>query len=192
MDFSEAVQLIVDRCKRPDKTEDIKAAINRAIGLFAVKNWAHDLVELTHTITSTEYAQSFDITAAPFARFRKIKYIRPTGYRKYLSWRDPAHIFNDGKECVNTWYRAGNNIVFKLSRLQDTLEIGYYQYHATLIDDADTDWMLDQIWPALHDYVLGNIHGEIGNDQERARMENKGMLLLDAFHADIGDGIAYS
>lgn len=193
MDFGEAVQLIVDRVKRPDKTEDIKAAINRAIGLFAVKNWAHDIVELTHTIVATDYAQSFDITAVPFERFRKIKYIRPTGFRKYLSWRDPSRIFQpNGAECLDVWYRSGNNIVFKLSKLQPTLEIAYYQYHLAMIADDDTDWMLDQVWPALHDYVTGNIHGEIGNDQERARYESKGMLLLDAFHADIGDSVAHS
>lgn len=193
MDFSEAVQLIVDITKRQDKIPDIKAAINRSIGLFAVKGWSHDLVELTHNINATEYAQSFAINAAPFARFRKIKYIRPTGYRIYLTFRDPSRIFQpNGHECLDSWYRSGINIVFKLSKLQPTLEIGYYQYHATLVGDTDTDWMLDEIWPALHDAVAADIFGQIGNDQERARYQSKSTVLLDAFHADIGDGVAYS
>jgi len=193
MDFSEAVQLINNITKRPDKTAEVKAAINRAIGLFAVKGWAHDRVELTHNIVSTDYAQSFAINAAPFARFRKIKYIRPTGYRIYLAYRDPSRIFQpNGHECLDSWYRSGVNIVFKLSKLQSSLEIAYYQYHLAMLADADTDWMLDEVWPALHDWTVADIMGQIGNDQERARYQAKATVLLDAFHADIGEGVELS
>jgi hypothetical protein len=193
MDFSQAAAAVVRILRRPDRLEDVKANINKAIGFMAASGtFAADLVELQHTIDPTLYAQSFDITAAPFERFRKIKYIRPTGFRKYLTWRDSSMVFDDnGCESLNVWYRAGNNIVFKLSALQPTLEIAYYQYHQQLVDDTDEDWMIDQMWPALQDVTLSYSFDDIGAVDEAARRMRIGMDLYRVYQVDLGDGVSH-
>lgn len=192
MNFGEAVDNLVRRIKRPDKVLDAQDAINRAIGLFATSTFYHDLVELTHTLPSPgEYIQAVDITAAPFARFRKIKYILPTGYRKYLTQMDPSRIWQNNCESINTWYRGGNYIRFKLSDLVNTAEIGYYQYHVVLEDDADEDWMLDQMWPAVQAYALAELFADIGNDADAASFNKRWPVLLNAYKDDIGDGVSH-
>lgn len=193
MNFAEAVDNIVTRIKRPDKVLDCGDAINRAINLFGTSTWAADLVELTHTLAApTSYVQAIDITASPFARFRKVKYIRPTGYRKYLTFRDSSRIWDHNCESTDVWYRGGNYIRFKLSALQTTAEMGYYQYHIPLADDADTDWMLDQMWPAIQSYALQEMFADIGNMDESAKHEKRWPVLLAAYKEDIGDGVSYA
>lgn len=191
MDFGEAVDKVITRVKRPDKIDSAQDKINEAISLFVVRNWAADLVELTHALSApTSYIHAIDITASPFERFRKIKYIRPTGYTKYLTWRDPAKIFQENCEEINVWYRGGNYVRSKISSLVSTFEIGYYQYHEILTENDDTDWMLDQIWPAINAYVLGELFGEIGEDTDARAYTARWPVLLNAFHNDIGDGIS--
>jgi hypothetical protein len=192
MNFLEAQDAIIQLVKRPDKRTDIKGHINRAIGLFAAGGtFFADLVELTHTIDGTQYAQSFSVATTPFARFRKIKYIRPTGWKRYLNWRDPSTVFDtNGCESLNVWYRAGNNIVFKVSTLINTLEIGYYQYHTILVDDEDTDWMLDEMWPAVHDIAGSYAFGTIGNQDEKRSYFALGMDQYRVYQKDLGDGVS--
>lgn len=191
MNLGEAVDNLVRRIKRPDKEQDAEDAVNRAIGLFATSNWAHDIVELTANLNSAEYVQAIDITASPFARFRKVKYIRPTGYRQYITYRDPSRIWDNNCESLNVYYRAGNYIKFKLSSLQSTAEMAYYQYHSALITPEATDWMLDQMWPAVQAYALAELHADIGNDADAQSYNKKWPILLQAYKDDIGDGISY-
>lgn len=194
MDFGEAVDSIVGIIKRPDKVLEVQAAINRAISLFVTSTFYADLVELTYTLTTpTLYVHQIPINATPFARFRKVKYIRPTGYRKYLTFRDPSKVFSpDGCEALDVWYRSGVNLYAKIYQLNTTFEIGYYQYHATLVDDDDTDWMLDEMWPAVQAYALAEMFDDIGNTESGARWSKKWPILLAAYKADVGDGISYA
>lgn len=189
--FGQAVENIYSRIKRPDKALECGDAINRAIGLFTTSTWFTDLVELTAPLESDEYIQSLDISTTPYARFRKIKYIRPTNYRQFLSWMDPSRIWAHGCENVNVWYRAGNRIQFKLSTKNSTAELGYYQYPAVLEDDADENWMLDQIWPAVQAYALAEMFADIGQDQDAANYGRRWPILLQAYHRDIGDAVSY-
>lgn len=193
MNFLEAQDEIISLTKRADKRTSIKGHLNRAIGFIAASGtWAHDLVELQHTIDANLYAQSFDITELPFVRFRKVKYIRPTGFRKYLAFRDPAMVFDDnGCQATNVYYRAGNNIVFSLSSLQPTVEMGYYQYHAQLSADADVDWMLDEIWPAVHDIAASYTFRDIGENTDSDKYLQWGMQQFRVYLRDLGDGVSH-
>ena len=189
MDFLTATDEIVRLVKRPDKREDIKGHINRTIGLFAASGtFAADLVELQHTINGTQFAQSFSIAIAPFLRFRKMKYMRPTTWNKYLKWCDPERVFLMGCQQQNVWYRSGNNIIFNLSSLSATLELGYYQYHASLVGDEDTDWMLDEMWPAVKDVAASYAFGTIGNETEKRQYFSLGMEQYRVYLRDLGDG----
>jgi hypothetical protein len=167
VDFGTARSVIGDTTKRPDKIAEIKNAINAAIEFYSnSSDWSNDLVETTVNINSTLYAQSLTI-ASSFTRFKKIKYIRPTGWQKYLTWWDPATIFDENQnEIVNTWYRSNSNIIFKLSTLASSLEIGYLQYHNYLVADSDTHWMLDIFPQMIMDKACERIFSLIGNDTE--------------------------
>ena len=191
MQFSDAIQEVIQTVKRPDRRTDIKTRINRAIAFCVTSGtFAADLVELQLAIDSTLYAQSFDVSDTPFARFRKFKYIRPTGYTKYLTWRDPSRVFDGGCESLDVWYRAGNNCVFKLSKLQSTLEIAYYQYHATLVADTDEDWMLDEMWPCIHDLAAAYFFQLVGNVEEYRRYHDSGITQYNVYLRDLGDGVS--
>lgn len=190
MDFATATDEVVRLVKRPDKREDIKTHINKAISLFAASGtFFHDLIELQHTVNGAQFAQSFSIAVSPFVRFRKIKYMRPTTWKRYLTWKDPSQVFDaNGCQAQNVWYRAGNNIVFSVNSLIATLEIGYYQYHAPLIADGATDWMLDEMWPAVKDIAASYAHGTIGNENEKRTYYATGMEMYRVFLRDLGDG----
>lgn len=193
MNFGEAADYLASRIKRPDKVSNAESAINRAISVFATSNFYHDMVEPPSiALVAQSYVQAIDITASPFTRFRKIKYLRPTGYRKYITWRDPAKIFDQGGcEAFDVWYRGGNYIRFKLSNLQPSLEVGYYQYHLPMTAPEDVDWMLNEIWPAVEAYALAELQQDIGNTEESSIWQRKWPALLQTYRGDIGDAVSY-
>ena len=188
MNFGEMQDLIIRRTKRPDKADTVRDGINAAIAFFASANFDADRVEIEEfAISSTLFAQSFDITASPFARFKVIDYIRPTGYSKYLAWRDPKKIFNNGSEMLDVYYRSGNNIIFKLCRLQSTLKIGYFQYHVRLEDDDANaeDWILDELTEAVSLYTRSRVMRDIGEDAEANNNYKEALLLWEVYKQSV-------
>lgn len=188
MNFGAAAQALVDRIKRQDKLQDAKDAINNAIAVLCTRPFARDSTSATLTLASTQYNQSFDVTVSPFARFRKVKWLRPTGYTKYVKYRDPARIYVNGVQCTDVWFMEGVNLNFYLSKLQTTCPVGYYQYHVTLSAATDTDWMIDLMWPAVRAYALCELNAEIGNMDESVRYEKEYLRHWDIFYRDLGDG----
>jgi len=181
MQFGEMIITIISKVKRPDKIADIKTAINAAIAFFATANFPQDRIDLTHIISSVDYVQSINIVLSPFTRFKIIDYIKPTGYFKNLAWRDPKKVFQNGYECLDVWHRSGNNIVFKLSRLQPSLKIGYFQYHTVMTADTATDWILDEMTTAVEDFARSRILEDIGETTEAARYFARALLFWEAF-----------
>ncbi len=185
--FSEVVQSVVDRTKRADKRAEIKAAVNQAVAYFATANFPNDLLEIAaFAIDETESVQSFDISdVANFTRFKRICYIRPSGFNKVLAERTPDKMFHDGRECLDVWYRSGNNIIFKLSRLQSTLKIGYFSYHEKMVEDADEDWILDELTTAVEDFATARIMRSIGEDAEAIRLRQEAMISYEAYKGSV-------
>lgn len=190
MNLGQAVDQIGRLTKRPDLEDNIIDAINEAISFAASRNFARDLVEITHTINGSLYVQRVDLTHADFVRYKKIKYIRPTASRYFLNWTDPTTAYAQGIACKNVWYQAGTGLLINMASVSPSLEIGYYQYHTTLINAADTDWMLDLIWPCIKALAVAELFGGMGDDQERARYTTKATRLLETAVADFGDGVA--
>lgn len=189
MNFGEMQDLVIRRTKRPDKVAVVRDGINAAIAFFASANFDADRVELTHTVDSALFAQSFDISDSPFVRFKVIDYIRPTGYRTYLRFRDPKHVFNNGCEMLDVYYRSGNNIVIKLCRLQSTLEIGYFQYHVRLADDdgEEEDWILEELTEAVSLYTRSRVMRDIGEDTEANNNYKEALLLWEVYKQSIAN-----
>lgn len=194
MDFQTATDEIIDLIGRPDKETSVKRCINRAIQRFVASGtFAHDFVEpVGFAIDPTLYAQSFDITASPFVNFRKMKYMKLPGAKDYIKWIDPSQIFSNNCEATNVWYRSGNNIIFRTSTLSATLLLGYYKYHPPLVADADTDWMLDELWSPVHDLAVSFAMQDIGNTDESNKYFVWAMDNFKILMRDLGDGVSHA
>lgn len=193
MDFGTMADNITTRLIRPDKDLEAKDAINDAIEFCTVNgDFANDLVESTVAVESTVYSQSIVISTT-FTRFRKIKYLKPLGYTKFLEWRDPSRMFDmDGNQCRDVWYRAGDNIVINTSSLIETMLYGYYQFPERLDDDADTHWMMDYMYSAIFNLACADMWDSVGNAEEGTRYRKKGEQALVAHRRDHQDSVAHS
>jgi len=182
--------------KRSDLVEKTLDAINDAIELLTAHgDFAADLVEGSVAISSSEYAQSIVISTT-FTRFRKIKYLRPSTYSLYLKKTDPAKIFIEknptlGQEKIDVWYRAGDNLVFKLSTLSSLMLYGYYQYPERFddeSDDDDTNWFIDNMEGTVATMACAIMFEDMGNSDEAARLEAKALKWLAVHKNDKQDG----
>lgn len=193
MDFGTIASNITTRLNRPDKLDDAYEAINDAVAYCTANgDFANDIVESEVTVSATVYTQSIVISTS-FTRFRKVKYLRPEGFNRYLKWQDPSRIFDDkDQECTDVWYRAGDNLVIKTSSYVDNILYGIYQYPLRMSADADTHWMLDQIYPAIFNLAASDLWESIGNDSEAARYKRKGEEFFISFRRDFADGVAHS
>lgn len=173
MTFGEMQEAVYAWTKRPDKSTETRQAINDAILHFSnAASFSADLVEGTlsdpQVIIPTSYVHSI-VISTNFPRFRKIKYFKPTGWKKYIKPLDSTKIFTP-QECeqLDRWYRAGDRIQMKVSNLITSLEYGYYARPAKLILNADTHWMFDEIETAIKYRAVAIIFGGIGEQKEMA------------------------
>lgn len=190
MQLSEMIDKIVERTKRSDKRSEAADAINNAISFFSLgASFAQDLVEGTVAITATDFAQSLPI-AANFARFRRFKYLKRTGAKGFLKQSDPLKVFDKfGCELLDRWYRAGDNVVFKLAVLSPTLEYGYYAYPELLEADADTHWMFDVVPLMIFNKACAEIFQSIGDaDADMKVCEGRAMQMFEVAKQDFEDG----
>lgn len=197
MNFAAAQAEVVGITKRPEKVAETASALNRALSLWTLKaNWKKDLVEQQLPIDPALYGQTIDFSAlvlpaVPFVRFRKFKYIRPTGQRYYLRTIEPEQVFVPGGRIqTNRYYVAGNSITFTLSQLDSSLEVGYYQYAPLLVGGTDTHWMLDMIPWVVTEKAAAMILKSIGDDQSAAFYEASSMEFFLTARRDFEDQVA--
>lgn len=193
MNFGEIADKVATRIKRPDLLEDCKDAVNDALEFATVNgDFAGDLVESFVAVDSTLATGSIVIsTTMPF--FRKVKYLRPVGYNRYLKWRDPERMF-DVREgaALDVYYRAGNSLVYKLSNTVASIYYGYYTYPERLDAEADTHWMFDQMYSAIFSLACADIWESVGNTEEANRFRLRGTNMVIAHRRDSMDGVAHS
>lgn len=197
MTLGELRSWVLRTIKRPDKLTDATDAINSAIEYVTSKgDFVADLAEGQLALSAASYVQAISI-AANLPRFRKVKYLRPDGYFVYLKWTDPSRVFQEkapgiGQELIDTWYRAGDQLVFKLSVLQSVLHYGYYAYSARLADATDTHWMLEQMSTTIHALAVALLYEEMGNEAEATRYDRRAERFLLAHKLDKQDGVSHS
>lgn len=190
MTLTELQAWVLRTIKRPEKAVEVVDAINAAIELASTQgDYAFDLVEGELTIDGSLFAQNIVISTS-FTRFRKIKYLRPSGFNEYLKWRDPSRIFQQGKEMLNVWYRSGDNIVFKLSDLQTKMKYGFFQYPTRIASGSNN--YTTQMPSAIHDLACSRLYEDMGNEAEAGRLERRALKFLIAHKQDKQDGVALS
>lgn len=188
MQFGEMVQKVVTRTKRPDKADEIEDAINNAISFFSTAaSFSHDLIEGTVAINPTQHAQSISISDN-FPRFRRIKYLQRTGQRGFLSKIDPHNAFDiRGCERLDAWYRAGDNLVFKLKTLSPTLEYGYFTYPQTMLAPSDEHWMMEQVPLMIFNMACAEIFDSIGEPNDAKVHNGRAMGMFEIARNDFMD-----
>lgn len=176
MNTTEAIAEVRSSTKRPDKDTEALSAINQAISTCTMRdNWARDLVEDSITIDGTEYAQVIDISTLT-TRFRKWKYLRPTSQRQFLVRADPTQIYSpSGSIQRNRYVQAGDNLTIVLANLDDSLEVGYYQYAPVLTESEGNNehWMLDLMPYVIINFAKAAIFESIGDDASAKKFNDR-------------------
>jgi hypothetical protein len=163
MNFTEAVNEVIEITKRPDKVSSIRREVNAAINWCCTDtDFARDRNEQTVAISSSAYAGNILLSA--FTRFRKIDAIRPSARNKTLDNLDPRNIFAKGKEQTDVYYIAGLQLNYKLCKLDSSLLVAYYSYPPALIN-IDTFWLLDVSPYMIIDRAAAKLFNDIGDDR---------------------------
>jgi hypothetical protein len=199
MDFAGAVSEVLTITARPDKVTEIESALNWAISYCCLRsNFANDLVESTLTISPTSYGNTIQFNNVldnpPVTRFRKFKYVKPYGVRKYLRPIDSDKIFSPAASMQqDVYYVAGNHLTYILSAPAPSLEIGYYQYPPILDQSVVTSfWLLDVApWAAI-DLAAARIFRSIGDDQSMQQYQVMGEEQLKVARRDFEDNVRHA
>jgi hypothetical protein len=189
MNLTEAKEEVVGLTKRPEKEVEILSQLNRAISFYTLKvNWARDLVEDTLTLDPTLYGQTIDISG--LARFRKVKYLRPTSQRIYLKTIGVDKVITpNGRVQPNRFFVGGQSLTITLGQLDSSLEIGYYTFAPTLNEVAPDNeyWMLDVMPWAIIDRAASHIFKGIGDETSAKQYLESSMEFFVAARKDFAD-----
>lgn len=163
MNVRQALDEILRTIKRPDKEVEALSALNAAVSFFTIRGeFSKDLVETSLNIDPSSYGSSIDIST--LERFRRFKYVKLVGEKGYLTPTDPTKIFHPtGSMKVNTYYVAGSNLTYILSKLGASLEVGYMVY-APALTVYNTHWMLDMAPQMIIDWACGRMFRDLGDD----------------------------
>lgn len=191
MDFTEVVAEVIELTKRPDKIASIRNAVNATIRKACLgAEFARDVVESTVAISSSDYIQSLALTEFP--RFRKFVYVRPYGQKCPMhGLSGPLAIYDDdNKERSNVYYVAGDNVVFRLYALADTLYYGYLAAPPVLTDASPDFWLLELEPYMIIDGAAAKIFRNIGDDRSAQQHEADFRLAYDSARVDLKYGVA--
>lgn len=189
MNFTEIHTEVLRITKRPDKTVEAATAINRVVSFLTLKgNFAQDLIESSIAVDPTSYGATVTLVGLTgLTRFRKFKYIKPTGRRYYLEPLSAEKVLTPkGNVQPNVYYVSGTSLTYTLSELIATLQVGYYSYAPTL--DATvlpTHWMFDIMPYAIIDLAAAKVFMDTG-DEAAARLSTAtGMEFFLAARRDL-------
>jgi len=186
MNFTEIHTEVLRLTKRPDKTVEAATAINRVVSFLTLKgNFAQDFLESSLTVDSTSYGTTIALTA--LTRFRKFKYMKPTGKRYYLSPLAADMILTPkGNVQPNVYYVSGTSLTYTLSELTTALEVGYFSYAPTL--DAvvlPTHWMFTIMPYAIIDLAAAKVFMDCGDEASSRLSTATGMEFFLAARRDM-------
>jgi hypothetical protein len=180
MNFTEALNEVIAKTKRPDKSAESASALNRAILFYSLKGeFPQDMVEDSIPIDATLYGATIPLDFV--TRFRKFVYIKRPSHLGYLTpigadkVMTPTHTIQK-----DVYFIAGNNFTYVLKSLSPSLEIGYFQTPA-ILSDTDTCWLLDVIPWAIIDKAAGSIFQAIGDETSWRAHETASVELFLAY-----------
>lgn len=191
MNFNEVTSEVLNITARPDRMLEIESRVNASLSRCVLKaSFAQDLVEATLPTDPTVYGETYDFSA-DVVRFRKFKYVKPTGFPRYLTPIDSTQLFQPGGTMQrDKYYVAGLNLTYTLFDLAPSLEVGYYQYAPTLDATVNTThWLLDLNPWCIIDLASAAIFRSIGDDTSAQVYEKSGTESFLITRRDCEDSI---
>lgn len=182
MNFTDIVNSVLDDCKRPDKLNAIRIAVNSAVLYYSTEmDYEQDLIELTLPIVAP--TDSVALALSDLQRFRKIDYIRRAGTRQYYCKLE-SRVLTSSCDVRNKWYIGGSTLYINATDQVNALDISYYAYPPRLTDDAPDFWMLHGNWPAITYRAAAEIFKAIGDADSSARAAADALTAYTAFRGD--------
>lgn len=187
MNFTEAVNAVIEKVKRPDKIQLARLEVNAALMLYSSQmDSPRDLVEGIYTSgVPADFTHS--ILLSTFPRFRKMDWLRYTGTRNYICKLD-SRLLGSTQDIRDKYYLAGDSFKVNLANSVDNLEYSYFAWPATLTDAAPNHWQLEGNWPALVAKAASKVFIDIGDAEAAARAEREAAVHFLSFQGDITRG----
>jgi hypothetical protein len=164
MNFSQAVQAVLDITKRPDKKGETERAVNSALSFFITKaQFVQDRVEASIPIDPNVAGGAVDIT--PFCpRFRRFLFINRPDVRGFLKQISPEQLFTPGGLIQpNIYYLVGTKLNYVLAANALSLNVCYLEY-PPILSANQTHWFLDVASSCVIDKAASLIFQIIGDD----------------------------
>jgi len=183
MNFTEIVNEILGRTRRPDKLSSIRREVNSAVLFFSLDMDAtRDVTEALYSVVANEYSQALPLSTWP--RFRKFQYMKYPNTRNYIVEINAKKLYTEECKTADRYYVAGDNVNINLSTLTSQLDIGYYSYPPVLTDASPNYWLLDRAWNVVFDRACAKVYAEI-DDDKASRMHE--MYARDAWASQRND-----
>jgi len=170
MALGDVVYTVIDITARVDKESYIRATANSIIrSIASLRDFPETLVELPLTVSGTATAYLIPLATD----FRKVAYLRPSNVFAFLTELNPKRAMLNGREVVNCFYRSGNNLVVRIqvAHITTTLAYGYYAHPATLVGDAETNWVLDNYQDVVIDLLAAKVFRITGDENSAIALE---------------------
>lgn len=193
MSLTDLINNVVIITNRPDLVAETTYAIKTAtLKAHFADQWKRDIVETTITpLTSVSLTDSryvFDVTAAPFVRFRQLIYARetPNTNPNSFSWDngnsspynvhqyeliEADSIFDEyNRMLANTVYMSGNSLKIRTSYPPTSIDIGYYANPLITSDPVTfSSWIANEYAYIIEQEAASAVFKMIGKDEEYQR-----------------------
>ena len=156
MTFESVIDQVTDITGRYDKVDLIKGSINRFVRKISnTGRYPRNLQEVTEANSNNENI----VTVALPARFQAVQYVRPSGCKKNLEVIS-SHNY---RSTDYGYYVTGANLIIAHPFSENQIHIGWYIHPDTLVNEEDTNWILDAFENEIVDMVSAYIQGVMGN-----------------------------
>jgi hypothetical protein len=151
--FGQAIASVGELTRRgTDRAALIKEKINAAVRFISsAGRFPQDLWEEVYSgagLTVGAYVQHLTLPV----RTRQVAYIQDPARPDRIDLREYAYIL-DRPSKVDVAYQAGNALHLRLKEVPSTINLGVYRLPALLIDNADTNWIVQDMYDLVVDYA---------------------------------------
>lgn len=170
----------------------IKQKINAAVRLISRSGYyPDDYAEYTYTapdVDATLYSQALELPE----RTRLVDYVidqdNPTEVS--FSATSPGSIAQSYNGAKNCYYRSNSRLIILQQKLTTTFGVGLYSYPATLVNDSDTNWIVDSCEDLIVDLTTAWVLLLIGEREISTKIQQFLNPVLGLTTADLKNTLA--
>jgi hypothetical protein len=164
-DFISAANDVVALVRRQAKLPLIKQKINAACRTISSSGrFPMDLWEESYTGAGLAANSTVQHLALP-ARTRIVGYIQdpqqPEAHIELVDVKYPLEY----PYKLNLGYQAGSTLHLRLENIPTKINLGLYRYPADLVNDADTNWIVTDMYELVVDYATAYVLTMLGEKE---------------------------